>query len=182
MGRTSKRYLLDEDYKNRKETRSLVKHWARDLLERTVNEERWMDVSLEAFEKASMSSDRLIALIKAYDVSFDEEKKWDLAENPSWQHVDNIINEVAFYVSWTLRILSWASMYTGILAPVALGLSKAGDIVDIGGAMLQAGVSMTLTLPEINGIVEAVPLLTGMMHHADTESGINFEGKYFLDY
>lgn len=172
---------LDEDYKNRKETRSLVKHWARDLLERTVNEERWMDVSLEAFEKASMSSDRLIALIKAYDVSFDEEKKWDLAENPSWQHVDNIINEVAFYVSWTLRILSWASMYTGILAPVALGLSKAGDIVDIGGAMLQAGVSMTLTLPEINGIVEAVPLLTGMMHHADTESGINFEGN-ILDY
>lgn len=172
---------LEEDYKNRKESRSLVQHWARDVFVRSVDEDRWMDVSVEAFEKASLASDRLITLIKAYDVSFDAEKKWDMAGNPSWQNVDNIINEVAFYTSWTLRILSWASMYTGVLAPVALGLSKAGDLVDIGGAMLQAGVSMTLTLPEINGIVEAVPLLTAMMHHADMASEVNFD-ENILDF
>lgn len=168
---------LEEDYKNRKEFRSLVHYLARDVLARTIDEDRWMDVSPEAFENASRASDRLILLIKAYDKSFDTEKKWDMADNPSWQNVDNIINEAAFYASWTLRILSWASMYTGVLAPVALVLSKAGDIVDIGGAMLQAGISYTLTLPEINGIVEAVPLLTAMMHHADMASEITYDGN-----
>lgn len=172
---------LDEDYKNRKETRSLVKHWARDVLERTAAEERWMDVSPQAFEKASLASDKLISLIKAYDISFDDERKWQMEGNPSWQNIENIINEVSFYLSWLLRILSWASMYTGVLAPVALGLSKAGDIVDIGGAMLQTGISVTLTLPEINGIVEAVPLLTAMMHDTDMNSGLSLDGD-ILDF
>lgn len=168
---------LEADYKERKEFRSLVQHLGRDLLSRTVDEDRWMDVSPEAFEKASNASDRLISLIKAYDVSFDNEKKWTMADNPSWQNVDNIINEVAFYASWSLRILSWASMATGILAPVALGLSKAGDIVDISGAMLQTGISYALTMPEINGIVEAVPLLTAMMHEADMGSEVIYDGN-----
>ncbi len=172
---------LEEDYKNRSETRSLVQHWARDVFVRSVDEDRWMDVSPEAFEKANMASDRLISLIKAYDVSFDAEKKWDMEGNQSWQNVDNIINEVAFYASWSLRILSWASMYTGVMAPVALGLSTAGELVDIGGAMLQAGISTTLTLPEINGIVEAVPLLTAMMHHADMASEVTYDDN-ILDF
>lgn len=172
---------LDEDYRNRQETRSLVKHWARDVLERTIEEERWMDISFEAFDKASLASDKLISLIKAYDFSFDDDRKWQMKDNPSWQNIENIINEVSFYLSWLLRILSWASMYTGVLAPVALGLSKVGDLVDIGGAMLQAGISMTLTLPEINGIVEAVPLLTAMMHDASMSSTTNFDGD-ILDF
>ncbi|MDD4295554.1 MAG: hypothetical protein PHC69_01180 [Ruminiclostridium sp.] len=172
---------LDEDYKNRNETLSLVKYWARDVLERTITEDRWMDVSPAAFEKASLTSDKLISLIKAYDISFDDNKKWQMTDNPSWQNIENIINEVSFYLSWLLRILSWASMYTGVLAPVALGLSKAGDVIDIGGAMLQAGISITLTLPEINGIVEAVPLLTAMMHDADMTSEVNYDGN-ILDF
>ena len=140
-----------------------------------------MDVSPQAFEKASLASDKLISLIKAYDISFDDERKWQMEGNPSWQNIENIINEVSFYLSWLLRILSWASMYTGVLAPVALGLSKAGDILDIGGAMLQAGISVTLTLPEINGIVEAVPLLTAMMHDTNMNSGMSFDGD-ILDF
>lgn len=168
---------LDEDYRNRQETRDLIRHWAEDVLTRTVEEKGWTDASPDAMSQVVHAADRLIALIKAYDVSFDGERKWQLADNPSWQHVTNLINEGSFYVSWTLRILSWASMYTGVLAPVALGLSKAGDIVDIGGAMLQAGISTTLTLPEINGIVEAVPLLTAMMHHAAMTPDRTFEAK-----
>lgn len=155
-----------EDIKNRESIREQFLVLTRFVLETEPNGEEWLDTNLPSFEKAGNATDQLIQLIRQYDASFDDERKWSMEGNRSWQHVDNMINEIAFYSAWGLRIVSWISLYSGWFAPLSLPMSKIADTIDWGGALLQTGVSFFLTLPEINGIVEANPIAACMMHHS----------------
>ncbi len=166
---------LEEDRSHRQNYNELIIDLGKSFIRSKPGEDYWLNLNVDAFKMANSESDRLIHLIKDYKAAFGMIKASDEA-NRSYQHIDNMISNLSLCVSWGARFLSWVAIYSGVLAPYGLYLSKFGDLVDIGGAGLQAGLSVFYTLPELNGIVEGIPVFAYMLHESGTKKETIIDG------
>ena len=115
--------------------------------------------------------------MKKYEMAFSEGFFVDPTNVATWQDVDNLINMMSFISSALAKVVAGVTLLTGYGAPIALVLSKIGDVIDLLGAGTQVIIAAFFTMPETNGLAEAVPLLTSMLHNGLSETDVVFEEK-----
>lgn len=159
-----------EDVKRKLNFEDQLRNLGRDFLRIDTDDKEWgLKLSKESYQNVSISIDKLISIIKDYERAFDEGGFVDPFNIPSWQDMDNLVNTMSFWTATGVRVLAGATLITGVGAPLALMLSKTGDLIDMLGAVTQAVIASLLTMPETNGLMEAVPLLASMLHNGLTE-------------
>ncbi len=141
----------------------------------------------EPFESAAQAAGLLRARIDAYrDALEDLDKSYlDMLRKytvglggsgeVSYQHIENLLDWLFWLTGWVLRVVGCVAPASLIGAPTALVLVKAASLTDLAGASINLGISVYFTVPTLNGLTEAVPLLAAMLGHAAGESGVQIE-------
>lgn len=151
---------------------------ARDCLRTDTDNAGWItSVSPDSFETVCKSIDQLILIMKKYETAFSEGFFVDPTNIATWQDVDNLVNMMSFLTSALVKVVAGVTLLTGYGAPIALVLSKIGDAIDLLGAGTQVIIAAYFTMPETNGLAEAVPLLTSMLHNGLSRENVTFEEK-----
>lgn len=155
-----------QDKKQKQAFEDHVRNLARDYLRIDTDNKEWVNnLNSDSFKTVCKGIDQLVSFMKDYEKAFDEGMFVSPTDISTWQDVDNLVNMMSFLTSTLVRVVSGITLLTGIGAPMALLLSKIGDIIDLLGAGTQVVIAAFLTMPEMNGMAEAVPLLASMLHN-----------------
>lgn len=163
------------DRQNRKQLENHLKVLSSRLLRIGPEIAEWGKFSEDAFQNTLDAVRQLVSLIKDYEAALSEEMPVSASGTTTWANLDNLINSLSFWIATLIRVLSGLALLTGIGAPEALMLSKMADMIDLLSASAQVAVAAHLTMPELNGIIEAVPILALMMQSANIEEGLLFD-------
>lgn len=165
-----------QDKKQKQAFEDHVRNLARDYLRIDTGNKEWItSLNPDSFKTVCDGVDRLVAIMKDYEKAFGEGLFVTPTDISTWQDVDNLVNMMSFLTSTLVRVVSGITLLTGIGAPIALLLSKIGDIIDLLGAGTQVVIAAFLTMPEMNGLAEAVPLLASMLHNGLSTSDAVFD-------
>jgi len=155
-----------------------IRNLARDYLRADTDSAEWItSINPDSFKTVCESIDQLVLIMKKYEMAFSEGFFVDPTNVATWQDVDNLINMMSFISSALAKVVAGVTLLTGYGAPIALVLSKIGDVIDLLGAGTQVIIAAFFTMPETNGLAEAVPLLTSMLHNGLSETDVVFEEK-----
>ena len=165
-----------QDKKQKQAFEDHVRNLARDYLRIDTDNKEWINnLNSDSFKTVCKSIDQLVSIMKDYEKAFDEGMFVSPTDISTWQDVDNLVNMMSFLTSTLVRVVSGITLLTGIGAPMALLLSKIGDIIDLLGAGTQVVIAAFLTMPEMNGLAEAVPLLASMLHNGLSTTDVVFD-------
>ena len=165
-----------QDKKQKQAFEDHVRNLARDYLRIDTGNKEWItSLNPDSFKTVCDGVDRLVAIMKDYEKAFGEGLFVTPTDISTWQDVDNLVNMMSFLTSTLVRVVSGITLMTGIGAPMALLLSKIGDIIDLLGAGTQVVIAAFLTMPAMNGLAEAVPLLASMLHNGLSSTDVVFD-------
>ncbi len=161
------------------------------MLRKALSEKELLSLSYSDFQKACEASGGLTKRIREYFAAFEDvEKSYYDQFNQfilgngdrevNYQHLQNLIDWWLWTMAWSARIAESLLFMLGITAPAAIGMAKAADALDVANASIKLALSVLGQLPDVTGIIEAVPLLSSMMLRTLTEQGVAL-GDAILD-